>query len=149
MGQFNLILALVAGGIAGYIAGRVIRGEGYGVVGNILLGLVGSIIGRILFALLGLHWFNNLCLIGPILVSERLESGVGGMNWKLATLLLLVVVMLLFSTRGERTFLDLWLTPDQQGQRLFNHGEFGDAAERFSDPMHRGMALFVMLLNRF
>lgn len=37
---------------------------------------------------------------------------------------------------------DWWATPDQQGQRHFDRGDFGAAAERFQDPMRRGTALF-------
>lgn len=34
------------------------------------------------------------------------------------------------------------LTPDQQAARLFREDAFGDAAERFRDPMWKGTALF-------
>jgi Ca-activated chloride channel family protein len=37
---------------------------------------------------------------------------------------------------------DWWLTPDQQGQRLFEKGEFLAAAEAFEDPARRGAAYF-------
>ncbi|SHH73464.1 VWA domain-containing protein [Ferrimonas marina] len=39
-------------------------------------------------------------------------------------------------------FADLWLTPDQQGQWLFQRGEYGEAAKRFEDPMWKGVALY-------
>ena len=35
-----------------------------------------------------------------------------------------------------------WATPDQQGQRLMNRGEFGEAAETYHDPMRQGVAYF-------
>jgi Ca-activated chloride channel family protein len=35
-----------------------------------------------------------------------------------------------------------WLTPDQQGQRLFDSGRYLDAAERFEDPGRRGAAYY-------
>lgn len=37
---------------------------------------------------------------------------------------------------------DLWLTPDQQGQRLFNKLEYLEAAKHFSDPMRKGTAYY-------
>jgi hypothetical protein len=40
------------------------------------------------------------------------------------------------------TWIGLWLTPDQQGQRLFDRAEFRDAAETFRDPMWQGTAWF-------
>lgn len=39
-------------------------------------------------------------------------------------------------------FEDLWLTPDQQGRLAYERGDFVTAAERFSDPMWRGAALY-------
>jgi Ca-activated chloride channel family protein len=43
------------------------------------------------------------------------------------------------TTRG---WLGWWLTPDQQGQKLFDQGEFARAAEVFHDPGRRGVAYF-------
>lgn len=39
-------------------------------------------------------------------------------------------------------FLGLWLTPDQQGRLAFERGDYAAAAERFADPMWRGVALY-------
>jgi Ca-activated chloride channel family protein len=38
-------------------------------------------------------------------------------------------------------FMDLWLTPDQQGRYYYEKGDFATAAERFQDPMWKGLAL--------
>ena len=43
---------------------------------------------------------------------------------------------------GAITWWSLWFTPDQQGQRLMNRGEFQAAAETFRDPMRQGVAWF-------
>jgi Ca-activated chloride channel family protein len=40
------------------------------------------------------------------------------------------------------TWWSLWFTPDQQGQRLMNRGDFEAAAETFRDPMRQGVAWF-------
>ncbi len=40
------------------------------------------------------------------------------------------------------SLIGLWLTPDQQGQRLVDRGQYAEAAERFIDPMRRGVALY-------
>jgi len=37
---------------------------------------------------------------------------------------------------------DVWLTPDQQGRRLFEREAFGEAAATFEDPMWRGVAYY-------
>ena len=38
---------------------------------------------------------------------------------------------------------DLWFTPDQQGQRLMDQGEYQEAATRFTTPERIGTALFM------
>jgi Ca-activated chloride channel family protein len=38
---------------------------------------------------------------------------------------------------------DLWFTPDQQGQRLMNRGEYQQAADKFTTPDRIGAALFM------
>jgi Ca-activated chloride channel family protein len=42
---------------------------------------------------------------------------------------------------GHR-FLDLWMTPDQQGRHYFDRGDFKAAAARFEDPAWKGVALY-------
>lgn len=40
------------------------------------------------------------------------------------------------------TWAGLWLTPDEQGQRLMNRGDYQAAAEHFQDPMRQGVAWY-------
>jgi len=40
------------------------------------------------------------------------------------------------------SFIRLWITIDQQGQRLFQRGKYAEAAERFEDPMLQGAAFY-------
>ena len=42
---------LVAGIVAGWITGQLTRGQGFGCIGNLVLGLAGAIIGGFLFSL--------------------------------------------------------------------------------------------------
>ncbi|BCN25977.1 vWA domain-containing protein [Vibrio alfacsensis] len=37
---------------------------------------------------------------------------------------------------------DLWLTPNQQGQRLFNKNEYLEAAKHYTDPLRKGVAYY-------
>lgn len=61
----SIVLWLVIGLVAGFLASRVMRG-GYGVVGDIVVGLIGALIGGFLAGLLGLGQFG---LIGSIIVA--------------------------------------------------------------------------------
>jgi uncharacterized membrane protein YeaQ/YmgE (transglycosylase-associated protein family) len=49
----GIIAWLVVGLIAGWLAGRVMRGGGYGVVGDIAVGLIGSFLGGVLMGFFG------------------------------------------------------------------------------------------------
>jgi len=52
----QLILFLVVGGIAGWLAGRIMSGHGYGPLVDVILGVVGGLLGGwILSALLGIQ----------------------------------------------------------------------------------------------
>ncbi len=42
----NLLLALIIGAISGYIASRILGGDGFGLLGNIVVGIIGGIIGE-------------------------------------------------------------------------------------------------------
>lgn len=50
-----MIINLILGGLAGFLAGKVMRGEGYGIIMDILLGLVGGWVGGWALGLLNLH----------------------------------------------------------------------------------------------
>ncbi len=48
-----MIGTIVLGLIAGWIAGLVMRGSGFGVIADILIGLVGAVVGRWIFSFIG------------------------------------------------------------------------------------------------
>jgi uncharacterized membrane protein YeaQ/YmgE (transglycosylase-associated protein family) len=49
MAPETLVIWLVIGGVAGWLAGVIVKGYGYGLLGNIAIGILGSIIGGWLF----------------------------------------------------------------------------------------------------
>jgi uncharacterized membrane protein YeaQ/YmgE (transglycosylase-associated protein family) len=50
----SIVLWLILGAIAGWVAGQVMRGGGFGLVGNIIVGIIGASIGGWVFGLLGI-----------------------------------------------------------------------------------------------
>ncbi len=53
------------------------------------------------------------------------------------------LVLLLFSScSANQTFEDLWFTRDYQGQKLSDQGDYEAAAERFEDPLRKGVAYY-------
>jgi uncharacterized membrane protein YeaQ/YmgE (transglycosylase-associated protein family) len=52
--------AIIIGLIAGWIAGKVMRGRGYGIIADIALGLIGAVIGDWIFTRLGIETSGRL-----------------------------------------------------------------------------------------
>jgi len=63
----GIIWWIVVGLIAGWLAGKVMKGGGFGVLMDILLGMVGAVVGGWLFNALGIY--PGFGLIGSILVA--------------------------------------------------------------------------------
>ncbi|MDP3985780.1 MAG: GlsB/YeaQ/YmgE family stress response membrane protein [bacterium] len=55
-----IIWFLLIGLIAGWLAGILIRGRGYGVLVDIILGIIGAVVGGFLFSLLGIYARGSL-----------------------------------------------------------------------------------------
>ena len=88
MSNESILVILFVGLIAGWLAGQVVRGTGFGIIGDILVGIAGALVASLLFPRLGIA-------IGTGLVREILYSAIGA-------IILLVIVRLLF--RGGRRF---------------------------------------------
>lgn len=50
----DLVVLLAIGAIAGWLAGKLMRGGGFGLLGNIAIGIIGAAIGKLVFGLLGI-----------------------------------------------------------------------------------------------
>ena len=74
----HLIVILFVGLVAGWLAGKIVRGAGFGIIGDIIIGIIGAFIASWLFPKLGIH-------IGSGLISEIIYSAIG------AIILLLIV----------------------------------------------------------
>src|SRR5260370_39462644 len=63
----GLIVWIVVGLIAGWLAGLVMKGGGYGLLVDIILGILGGFVGGWVFGMLGI-WPGG-CIIGSIIVA--------------------------------------------------------------------------------
>jgi len=52
----SLIILLLIGAIAGWLAGVIVRGFGFGLIGNIVVGIVGALLASWLLPLLGISF---------------------------------------------------------------------------------------------
>jgi uncharacterized membrane protein YeaQ/YmgE (transglycosylase-associated protein family) len=77
----GILVILFVGLIAGWLAGKVVRGTGFGIIGDIVVGIAGALLASLVFPRLGIH-------LGTCLVSEIIFSAIG------AVVLLLIVRLL-------------------------------------------------------
>ncbi len=63
----QVIITLVIGGFAGWLAGIFFKGRGFGLVGNIIVGLLGAVLGGWLFRVLNISVGGEW--VGPIVTS--------------------------------------------------------------------------------
>jgi uncharacterized membrane protein YeaQ/YmgE (transglycosylase-associated protein family) len=87
MSNEGILVILFVGLVAGWLAGKIVRGTGFGIIGDILVGIAGALVASFLFPKLGIQ-------LGTGLVSEIIYSAIG------AIVLLLVVRLL----RGRGRF---------------------------------------------
>ena len=81
----SILVILFVGIVAGWLAGKVVRGAGFGLLGDLVIGIVGAFIATLLFPRLGIH-------LGSGILSEIIFSALG------AIILLLIVGLI----RGRR-----------------------------------------------
>jgi uncharacterized membrane protein YeaQ/YmgE (transglycosylase-associated protein family) len=81
MSNEGILVILFVGLIAGWLAGKVVRGTGFGIIGDIVVGIAGALLASLVFPRLGIH-------LGTGLVSEIIFSAIG------AVVLLLIVRLL-------------------------------------------------------
>jgi len=62
----ELIIYLAIGAVAGWLAGNLMKGGGFGLLGNIVVGIVGAVLGGFVFGLLGI---SATGLIGSIVTA--------------------------------------------------------------------------------
>jgi uncharacterized membrane protein YeaQ/YmgE (transglycosylase-associated protein family) len=74
----SLLVILFVGLIAGWLAGKVVRGTGFGLIGDLIVGVAGALVASLLFPALGIA-------LGTGIVSEIIYSAIG------AVILLLIV----------------------------------------------------------
>src|ERR1700692_3945914 len=84
----SILVILFVGLVAGWLAGKIVRGTGFGIIRDILVGIAGALVASLLFPKLGIA-------IGSGLVREIIYSPIG------AVILLLIVRLL----RGGGRFL--------------------------------------------
>lgn len=81
----SLLVILIVGLVAGWLAGKIVRGAGFGLIGDLVVGIVGAFIGDWLLPRVGIHLGTGIissivnALIGAIILLFliRLAAGAG------------------------------------------------------------------------
>ena len=79
----NFIIYLIVGGIAGWLAGLLMKGRGLGVLGNIVIGVLGAFVGGWLLGLVGVSIGGGLlgavltALLGAVVLLALIRIVVG------------------------------------------------------------------------
>lgn len=66
----GIIVALIVGGLAGWLAGLIMKGGGFGILGNIVVGILGAVVASLIFGALNIH-------IGGGLVAAIISATIG------------------------------------------------------------------------
>ena len=88
MSSESLLVILFVGLVAGWLAGQIVQGTGFGLIGDLIIGILGAFIGSWLLPQLGIHLGTGLisaivnATIGAVLLLliVRLVRGGGGMG---------------------------------------------------------------------
>lgn len=86
----SLLVIIVVGIVAGWLAGLIVAGGGLGLIGDLVVGILGAFIGNWMFA--HFHWHLGVGLVGAIIHATvgavvllfvlRLVGGVGGGGYR-------------------------------------------------------------------
>ena len=55
MSPRGLVYILLVGALAGWISGLIIKGKGFGPIGNVIVGVIGAFLADYVFGVLGIH----------------------------------------------------------------------------------------------
>jgi uncharacterized membrane protein YeaQ/YmgE (transglycosylase-associated protein family) len=64
--MFYLVWVVLVGILAGWLAGQITKGRGFGILGDLIVGILGSLLGSFLFGLIGIFAYG---LLGRLIMS--------------------------------------------------------------------------------
>jgi uncharacterized membrane protein YeaQ/YmgE (transglycosylase-associated protein family) len=85
----SLLVILFVGLVAGWLAGKILRGAGFGIIGDIVIGIIGAFVGDWLLPRLSIH-------LGTGIISAIINATIGA-------LLLLFIIRLVRDGGGWRS----------------------------------------------
>ena len=65
MGIQSILVIVIIGAIAGWLAGQIVKGFGFGLLGNIVVGILGAFVAGLIFTVIGLGFGGGI--VGAII----------------------------------------------------------------------------------
>jgi len=60
MGIQSILVIVIIGAIAGWLAGQIVKGFGFGLLGNIVVGILGAFVAGLIFPVIGLGFGGGI-----------------------------------------------------------------------------------------
>ena len=88
MSNETLLIIVLVGIVAGWLAGRIVQGTGFGIGGDLIIGVLGAFFGSWLLPQLGIHFASGLiaaivsATIGAVVLLLLIRLIRGGSGWR-------------------------------------------------------------------
>ena len=98
MGTESILVIFIIGAIAGWLAGKIVKGFGFGLLGNIVVGIVGAFVAGSIFPVIGLGFGGGIlsgiihATLGAVICWSSLgllnapRTSMAGYGYEIATL---------------------------------------------------------------
>ncbi len=88
MSNENILVIILVGIVAGWLAGQIVQGTGLGVIGDLLFGIAGAFVGGWLLPRVGIHLGTGLvsaiinATLGAVVLLLIMRVLSGGFGWR-------------------------------------------------------------------
>src|SRR5271170_2548975 len=88
MSSESLLTILIVGLVAGWLAGQIVQGTGFGLIGDLIIGVAGAFVGGWLLPQLGIHFGSSTisaivdATIGAVILLLIMRLVRGGNGWR-------------------------------------------------------------------
>jgi uncharacterized membrane protein YeaQ/YmgE (transglycosylase-associated protein family) len=74
----EILWFIIVGIVAGWLASVIMRGRGFGLIGDLVLGIVGAVIGGFIFRLLGIDAYGTMGTLAMSVLGAIVVLGIAG-----------------------------------------------------------------------
>ncbi len=88
MSNESILVIIVVGIVAGWLAGQIVQGTGLGIIGDLVVGIAGAFVGGWLLPRLGIHLGTGMvsaiinATLGAVVLLLLIRLLSGGIGWR-------------------------------------------------------------------